>query len=101
MAKYQQAATAVLADEQGSKWELIYYVQIFDDASTGLITYGIKIERCCHGKNQKNNQEKIQLNSEETLGLTHSYEEAQSWAQKLANGAVTPVCLHDVIDDLM
>ena len=78
---------ADLQDEYGSKWELKYYVQ--SHAGEKEKTYGIKVERC--GKDG--------MISEETFGVTASYEEAASWVRKMANGKVTPLTLHDVVDN--
>jgi len=89
MAIYQQTAKAVLRDDFGGRWDLRYYVATIENADK--VTYGIKIERDVQDEK----------NSEETMGLTHSFEEAEAWSQKLAAGLVTPLCLHEVIDDLM
>jgi len=35
----------------------------------------------------------------ETEALTHSYAQAHTWAQQLAQNGVTPLTLHDVVDD--
>lgn len=73
-----------IQSETGSIWELKYYVQELGKA------YGLKIERYAAGETV----------SEETCGITLSYEEAESMARKLAKGTVTPLSLHDVVDDL-
>ena len=76
-------------DESGGTWELGYFIQKFmgDD-----VVYGIKIEkRAPDGRNE----------SQETCGLTTSYEEAEGWVRKMAKGQVTPIALHDIVDDFM
>ena len=83
-----QIDRAEIRTEVGGVWELKYYVK-----EIGKV-YGIKIER--HSR-----QEEAETVSEETEGITPSYEKAQKLAQKLARGMVTPISLHDVVDDLI
>jgi len=71
-------------DELGSNWDLSYYIQT--ENSEDQTFYGIKIER---------------TSSEETKGITKSYEQAEKWARAMAAGALSPLALHDYIDDLV
>ena len=76
-----------LRDDTGNIWELGYYVT--ESQKEGI--YGIKIERT-----SKNSV----TETEETFGITISYEEAKEWAHMMAEGKVTPITLHDIVDDL-
>ena len=85
-----KVTTAEITDDMGKITKLGYYVCLFE--KDGYPTaYGIKIESYSNGKFSK----------EETCGLTRSYEEAESWVRKLANGVTTPLTLHDIIDDMV
>lgn len=75
--------------ENGMTCELGYHILTFNQADTPA-AYGIRVE--------KSDVAGI-TSSEETFGLTHSYEEAEAWLQKLAAGRVTPLTLHDIVDD--
>ena len=90
MTKSKRLESMRLTDDGGVVWELEYYVQIFDD-EVGNTFYGIRIEKVGAEKSI----------SEETCGLTHSYEEVEYWIRKLAAGTVTPSSLHDIVDDLV
>ena len=69
---------------EGEQYGIHYFVlQIMEDNHQ---SYGLKIT-------STNGQ------SEETIGLTHSYEEAEAWASKLAIAQATPLSLHDLVDD--
>ena len=87
-----QIDRAEMKDENGTVWELGYYVRSFNDSGGGQDVYGIKIERVNIPVGCKE--------SEETYGITRSFEEAEMWAKKMAAGTVTPVTLHDIVDDL-
>jgi len=80
-----------LADQEADILDLGYYVQAFDDTK-GRVVYGIKIEKTDTIGN---------TSSEETWGLTYSYDEAEGWARKMAAGTVTPLSLFAITDDLM
>lgn len=82
-----QIDSSTLRGEEGTEWELKYYVGTLE---TNPITYSIKIERCSPGETL----------TEETGGITTSYEEAEKWAKIMAKGSVTPISLHDIVDDL-
>lgn len=89
-----------LQDETGFTWEMGYYVKSIsiDTAEGGdslPVVYGIKIERVNQSQPIK------QIISEETDGITDSYEEAEKWAILMAHGGVTPLHLHDAVDDLV
>ena len=76
----------ITIDVDGEKRGIHYFVlQIMEDDHQ---SYGLKITNT-------NGQ------SEETLGITHSYEEAEAWASKLALAQATPTSLHDLVDDWM
>ena len=90
MARSKKLESVLLTDEIGIMRELEYYIQIFDD-DVGNTFYGIKIEKTEAGNRI----------SEETCGLTHSYEKAECWVRKLAAGTVTPTSLHDIVDDFV
>ena len=109
------ADKAELKNETGSVWELRYYVKEFDEV------YGIKIERYATGEPASELAPKLapklasevasggaaevavvsKVVSEETRGIMPTYEAAKKLAQKLAAGAVTPMTLHDVVDDFV
>jgi len=90
MAKSKILEKTKLADDRGAIWELGYYVQIFDDG-VGDTFYGIKIEKTGTGNSI----------SEETCGLTYSYQQVECWVRKLASGTVMPSSLHDIVDDFV
>lgn len=70
---------------QMGNWELKYYVRELEEV------FGVRIER--HGAGE--------VISEETCGITASYEEAQRWVRKMAEGGVTPLTLHAIVDDMV
>jgi len=90
MVKSKRLENMQLTDDKGVVWELEYYVQIFNEQVENPF-YGIKIEKT-------GGEKRI---SEETCGLTHSYEKVECWVRKLAAGTVTPSSLHDIVDDFV
>jgi len=78
-----------LIDQTGIKWELNYKLIELDGA------YSIGIEKSGQGKAVKR-----EIIYEETKGLTYNKQEAEAWLHKLAAGRVTPISLHDIVDDL-
>ena len=93
--KYQQVEMMELTDEMGKKWELKYYVWGMN------ASYGIKIERCSKEIETGQLGDASAKMSEETCGLTSSYEEAEKWVRSMADYTVTPFSLHAVVDDIM
>ena len=81
---------AELADGEGGQWKLEYYIRIYEGA-VALEVYGIKIKRIGPDGSL----------SEATPGLTHSYKEAKNWLKILAASKVTPLSLHDTIDEFI
>ena len=75
-----------ITDTTGQLKQLYYYVKQFDSS------YGIKIT--CKSDNSP-------TYSESTFGITHSYEQAVEWVTLMAANEVTPITLHDIVDDLM
>jgi len=76
---------AELRGEDEKRWKLLYYISL-DGA-----VYSIKIERVGSDGTL----------TEETGGLTYSHSEAEAWVKMLIKGTVTPLTLHEVVDDLM
>ena len=79
-------------DTEGSEWEFIYYILTFEN-KTEPNTYGIKVER-------RSDKPAVEM-SEETGGLTFSYEEAESWVRIMEANAVGPISLHEIVDELV
>ena len=96
-----QVDKMMIDNETGSTWELNYYVLEIGKA------YGIKIERYAAGDRDAagdratGGKAATEIVSEETSGITYSFEDAQKLARKLARGKVTPIGLHEVVDDLV
>ena len=84
-----------MTDEGGKLWWLDYYVRKFD-IKTGDRFYGIKIEQ-----RPADSSLPAMPVSEETKGLTYSYEEAENWVRQLAAGEATPATFHGHIDDFV
>ena len=81
-----------MLDEGRGSIELTYFVRTFDEYE-GQTAYGIKIE----GRNAGSSD----YISEETLGITFSYEEAVEWIHMLADGKATPTHLHALEAELV
>ena len=79
-----------IVDVAGTKWDLNYKVINVDGA------YGIRIEKSSQGLAAKK-----EIIYEETGGITHSQQEAEAWLHKMAEGRVTPISLHDIVDELV
>jgi hypothetical protein len=90
-----------VTNEQGGIWELQYFVREYEKYLEQK-AYGLKITRHSALDNAGNTNDNVMNTiSEETQVLTHSYEEAEEWAHKLAAGLVMPMSLHEIADDLV
>ena len=92
MIKDLRVDSAEVIDENGVKLVFFYYVREYGNA------YGLKIE--CLESN-KNNTISTHIAFEVTPAITHSYEEAESWAKLLARNTVTPSSLLEIEIDLV
>lgn len=95
MDKEVKIESRTMTDESDRLWELEYCVRKFD-IRTGNVFYGIKIEQ-----RPVNNSLTDEVVSEESGGLTYSYEEAEKWVKQLAAGGVMPSTFHDHVDDFV
>jgi len=78
-------ATGEVMQEEGVLWDFLYY--IVQDGGA----YSIKVDRVGADGTL----------SEETAGLTDSYDEAEALVKKLMEGCAAPTCLDAVVDRIM
>ena len=74
-----------IVSEEGLAWDLLYYIVLKEGA------YSIKVDRVGEDGTL----------TDETAGLTDSYNEAEALVKRLMKGSVTPVCLDQVVDRIM
>lgn len=85
-----------LTAEDGVKYRLSYTrITTESEEQPGLLLYGIGISMI-----RKDGTE-CREESDEVLCLTESKELAENYLHALANVAITPLCLAEMLDDLM
>ncbi|MCL2399509.1 MAG: DUF6514 family protein [Defluviitaleaceae bacterium] len=85
-----------LVDGMGIKWILEYYILIFD-VGLGQRSYGIGIE----GRSFNKDASEKSLSESTQGGITHSFDEAEEWVCKLAQGTAFPINLHEYVNDFI
>ena len=83
---YFHVGNAEMRSEEKEDFKLLYYIAVVGAA------YGIKVEQVDTDGS---------LTMEESKGLTHSYNEVEALVKTFMKCAVTPITLHDVIDDFI
>jgi len=90
-AQIELVATSTLAAEDSRMYELSYFIMTYSGAES-VMTYGIRAEMRIIG-------DKKLYEIEETSPISRDRQFVLEFVQKLANGCVTPLCLHDVVDE--
>ena len=78
-----------LHTDEGELWNLDYHLLTIDGGESTV--YGLRVV--------KSTPEGVPAESEETLGITDSYEEVMSMITDFANGSVPPVVLFEMVDE--
>jgi hypothetical protein len=84
-------AKAEITTEGGESWALNYYIKNFECEDGEGQYFGLRVD--------KSTPEGVLIESEETMAITDSYEEALAMANAFAKGSVPPVTLLEMVDD--
>ena len=84
----EHVASATIQQDDGTIWQLNYYLQIYDGVEP---LYGLRIDKCT--------LEGVLADSEETFATTDNKDEALAMVEAFAKGTVTPSVLLEMVDD--